>query len=279
LIQLSHGIKLYPPGSAPQSVLTDTETPVVAEKYDEVVFTDPHESFFLQLQSIANLPTISTQYREHAWFPTYSDFGTFQALLEAKKYLEQALKDVKKRQILVDNDLEEVEEVLKNQVEKNKVAAAAKNAVPASRAAISSSSTNNVKKSSGVATTTINPSTVNGNKSSPVVGKTKKSTAVGNSANEPANANVSGIKRAKANATLLTQPAKKAKSVINRPLIAPSASTSQSTTSDQTLLPKNPADSTPSTVFSSSSIPANPSDANLPLASVNETKPTTSVSN
>jgi len=60
---VNHTIKLYPQGAPPASgaaknelVQQSTEKPVLAESYDEVVFTDPTESFFRSLAQITAAP-------------------------------------------------------------------------------------------------------------------------------------------------------------------------------------------------------------------------------
>jgi YEATS domain-containing protein 4 len=42
-----HQLKLYPEDESPQS----TKKPVVVEVYDEIVFPEPTEAFFLQVQN------------------------------------------------------------------------------------------------------------------------------------------------------------------------------------------------------------------------------------
>jgi hypothetical protein len=131
-----HEIKLYPPGVTASSLSTSSATakePVVAETFDEVVFTNPKEIFFQQLQQVAILPPVSELYSQRDYFPRYSDHDTFQALLEAKRYLEKALFNVKNRLLKVDEDMEEVDAAIKIQLEKNKAAAAASAAVVASQ--------------------------------------------------------------------------------------------------------------------------------------------------
>jgi YEATS domain-containing protein 4 len=60
---VNHTIKLYPQGTPPtpsatknELVQQSTEKPVLAETYDEVVFTDPTESFFRSLTQITAVP-------------------------------------------------------------------------------------------------------------------------------------------------------------------------------------------------------------------------------
>ena len=93
-------IKLYPAGMPANSVPTDTETPVVSESYDEVVFTDPTEAFFSQLLKVGQLPPLQYSQQEH--FQTFSDGPDSLALLEAQKFLQKELATAKDRWLSVD---------------------------------------------------------------------------------------------------------------------------------------------------------------------------------
>jgi len=110
--QVAHGIKLYPPGAPANVVPTDTESPVVAESYDEIVFTDPTESFYNHMQRLSSAPPISN-YSQEAHFGQFSDTEDFQALLEAQKFLQEELIVAKERLQLVDTDMQEVDEALR----------------------------------------------------------------------------------------------------------------------------------------------------------------------
>ena len=59
---LTHVIKLYPP-LAPNALPDNTKDgqPVKHERYDEVVFTDPTETFHKQLMQSGNLPKVNSQ--------------------------------------------------------------------------------------------------------------------------------------------------------------------------------------------------------------------------
>lgn len=123
-IQVSHGIKLYPPNTPPTAAPpTDTETPVVAESYDEVVFTDPTETFFEQLQKVGRLPAL--QYSQQAHFPSYADTDDAQALLEAQKFLQTELAAVQERLRTVDSELQATDEHIRQAQERHKAASAA----------------------------------------------------------------------------------------------------------------------------------------------------------
>jgi hypothetical protein len=121
--QVSHGIKLYPPGT-PANTIPETSAPVVAESYDEVVFTDPTEPFFAQLQGlIVNpLPPIEYSLRDH--FGKFSDHDLCTALIEAQKFLQGELNGVKQRLLTIDDEMLQVDNALREQVRINKVTAA-----------------------------------------------------------------------------------------------------------------------------------------------------------
>jgi YEATS domain-containing protein 4 len=115
---VSHGIKLYPPGTPANAVPTDTETPVVAESYDEVVFTDPTEFFFEQLQKVSQLSELEYSQQEH--FPTYSDTEDAQALIEAEKFLQRELAAIHERMQTVDQQLQATDEEYRQAQERQK---------------------------------------------------------------------------------------------------------------------------------------------------------------
>ena len=123
IFQLAQPIKLYPPGTPANVTQTDTENPVVAENYDEVVFTNPTETFFQQLQSVGRAPPVSYAQEDH--FPEYSDSKEVKLLLEAHRFLQDELALAKERLLQVDGDLAQVDEALRQQQDKRKKAAAA----------------------------------------------------------------------------------------------------------------------------------------------------------
>lgn len=149
IIQIAQPIKLYPPGTPANTIPTDTETPVVAETYDEVVFTNPTETFFQQLQSIAHAPSIEYSQEDH--FLKYSDTDDIKALLEAQKFLHTELEWAKQRLLQVDTDLVRVDEALRQQEEIRKKAAAA-NAAKASASGTRKASAARSATSTGPAT-------------------------------------------------------------------------------------------------------------------------------
>lgn len=112
---LNHTIKLYPPGTPPNMAPTskntqDVDKPVLEEFYDEVVFTDPAESFYRSLQQIEHLPKMelplaaapegeagsgSKLQKEHV--EHYDDQKDFLALVAAQNFLQDELSKVKRR--------------------------------------------------------------------------------------------------------------------------------------------------------------------------------------
>lgn len=106
--KLTHAIKLYPPGAPINVAPTDIETPVVSEVYDEVVFTDPTEVFYGQLQRVGTAPPI--MYSQQAHFREFADTEQFQSLLEAQKFLQDELTKVRDRLHYVDTEMKEVDE-------------------------------------------------------------------------------------------------------------------------------------------------------------------------
>lgn len=99
---------------------TDTETPVVSESYDQVVFTDPTEAFMEQLQRVAALPTL--MYSQHDAFKaiTYADTAHAQALVEAQKFVQGELAAVQGRLESVEQDLAGTEDALRQALERQK---------------------------------------------------------------------------------------------------------------------------------------------------------------
>lgn len=160
---VNHTIKLYPPGTPPAGsakkdmVEQSTEKPVLAENYDEVVFTDPTESFFRSLTQVTALPPGASASEEEtasfainkdalkkssrsssgtkhpsssAWKDhidaVYSDREDFLALIAAQKYLQEELAGVKQRFALVTDELPVVDQkLLLAQQQKQREAAAA----------------------------------------------------------------------------------------------------------------------------------------------------------
>ena len=82
--------------------------PVIAESYDEVVFTDPNENFFQQLLQIPKIPKVESSQQESLVesFPDENDFIT---LIGAQKFLQEELEAVKERFRVVSEEYEVVD--------------------------------------------------------------------------------------------------------------------------------------------------------------------------
>ena len=131
---LTHMIKLYPPinpsanahasgtgvsdGGSNASLEKKKEVqPVIHEFYDEVVFTDPTESFHNQLLSgslsTRDIPKVkSNELAVQETFKSYSDEIDFKILLEAQKFLENELASVKDRILRADCSKNELDAAL-----------------------------------------------------------------------------------------------------------------------------------------------------------------------
>jgi hypothetical protein len=103
---------LYPPNTAPHQAPADPNTPVVAETYDEVVFTDPTEPFYHQLLAVRDAPKKPDLYSHAKHFGTFSDEPDMLVLLEAQKFLQSELPSAKERWTNVSKELDEVEDAL-----------------------------------------------------------------------------------------------------------------------------------------------------------------------
>jgi len=113
IFQIMHPIKLYPPGVTAATPSTTSTKPVVHEFYNEVIFTDPRESFHKQLMRMSVLPKIeSREPNVQAAFPRYSDEEDWKALLEAQTFLDAELKKVKHRLMEADTEMEELDVAL-----------------------------------------------------------------------------------------------------------------------------------------------------------------------
>ena len=92
-------------------LLNDDVAPVVAETYDEVVFTDPSESFYSQLLRISLIPKVESSQQEHLQ-TVFNDNDDFLALLEAQKVLQEELSKAKERFRVVSEELQTVDQEL-----------------------------------------------------------------------------------------------------------------------------------------------------------------------
>ena len=85
--------------------------------YDEIVFTNPNESFFQDLQALSEAPTIESEYSQSMHFTQFSDNDDVLALLEAQKFLQDQVALIKERYQRVNEELEAVDRELANVVE------------------------------------------------------------------------------------------------------------------------------------------------------------------
>ena len=116
---LTHFIKLYPTIPANSNSNNNSSSsgnkqePVIHEFYDEVVFTDPTESFHEQLQRWSVLPKIKSQEENiHEYLPTYGDDDDFKAFLEAERFLQLELTNVKDRIMKADTESQDLDSQL-----------------------------------------------------------------------------------------------------------------------------------------------------------------------
>jgi len=129
-IVLTHGIKLYPPivpGTKDPPVVTTNNKekevqPVLHEVYDEVVFTNPTETFYKQLMKSNKItPKIySHEASVQESFKSYSDENDFKTLLEAQKFLHAELGFVKERILRAEKAKEELEEAIADSIAQSK---------------------------------------------------------------------------------------------------------------------------------------------------------------
>jgi Sec-independent protein translocase protein TatA len=98
--------------------------PVVAETYDEVVFTDPNEPFYKQLMGISIVPRIQSTYPEiQCVLSQFTDNEDFLKLLEALRFMDKSVAAVKERMKLATEEMEQVDAALKKVQEAKNTAA------------------------------------------------------------------------------------------------------------------------------------------------------------
>jgi hypothetical protein len=89
----------------------NTTVPVVSEKYDEVVFTNPKLEFHNMLLSADKGKIEYPLSKEEAnleFFRTYGDEEDVQLMIAAKRFLDGELRNVKDRLAKADKELEEI---------------------------------------------------------------------------------------------------------------------------------------------------------------------------
>jgi YEATS domain-containing protein 4 len=212
---VNHTIKLYPPGTPPNALPkdTDTITPVIAETYDEVVFTDPSESFFKSLRQVPVLPKLEPdksdkndnddqddgeettttnkktksgdvqqpetrhpkKWKDQYFNKVYSDQQDFLTLLAAQKFLQEELSKVKQRfQIVNDDTIAVDQKMILAQQQKHREAAAAAAGAGAGVAVSSTAATTANAKSATATTKTTKTTTTGGKKTKTPSGQRKQ---------------------------------------------------------------------------------------------------------
>ena len=150
------------------STYMSTDVPVVSERYDEVVFTDPMVAFHKLLveggggssngknekkrKQLGYPLSNEASVIEH--FRTYGDEGDVKAMLAAKEFLEKELRNVKDRLIKADEELEEVKGQLAATASVSVAAAAAAAVATASTSGVTGGTKGNTTSSSSSSSTT-----------------------------------------------------------------------------------------------------------------------------
>jgi len=107
---------------------------VVAEVFDECVFTDPTEVFYQQLLRVSNLlPVHLKEARVQQSLRQFSDEQDFQALLEAKTFLEKELVSVRERLKQLEGETCVVDYAVRETQEKSRVRKAQRGAVSSAK--------------------------------------------------------------------------------------------------------------------------------------------------
>lgn len=120
---------------------------MVAERYDEAVFTNPHESFYRQLMRISIVPKVTSQdSKVQASFFEYSDADDFNKLVEAQNFLQKELSVVKERLKLINADMEQVDDALLQVAEIKRAAAVQRSATSVHKTKATTSTGNAAKK-------------------------------------------------------------------------------------------------------------------------------------
>jgi len=202
-VLLTHFIKLYPsnaPASADPSTYMTTTVPVVSERYDEVVFTNPKVVFHKQLldgqqQQQTNTKTKKRKKNKQLTYPlshessviehfrTYGDEMDVKAMLAAREFLQKELRTVKDRLIKVDDELEEVKDKLVA------VASESSSTAAATISATAAKSTSKVASGSGGTKGGTSSAATSGKSGSTSISKSskkKKTAAAGSASGEPA---------------------------------------------------------------------------------------------
>lgn len=197
-VLLTHFIKLYPsnaPASADPSTYMTTTVPVVSERYDEVVFTNPKVVFHKQLLDGQQQQGNKKRKKKQLTYPlsheasvidhfrTYGDEIDVKAMLAAREFLQKELRTVKDRLIKVDEELEEVKDALVAAVSESTTAAAA---VAATTAKVASASAGTKGGTSSAAASGKGGATSSKSSKKKKTTAEKKTSAGGGASGEPA---------------------------------------------------------------------------------------------
>lgn len=92
-VEITHPLKLYPPGNTPPVV----KRPVIHEFYDEVVFTDPSPEFLSQMIRDSQRPAVPNPMGDY--FSIYDDSNDIQKILAAQHLVSSELNSVKEEHL------------------------------------------------------------------------------------------------------------------------------------------------------------------------------------
>jgi len=112
-IEVSHILKLYPDGD--QSQQLNPSKPVVAERYDEIVFNDPSDALRARLEA-SSIPPSPNGWKSHPnakWFTVFDMDSEFAQLQQVYQMVTAELQSAPKRR----TQQEEESKALRNQMQ------------------------------------------------------------------------------------------------------------------------------------------------------------------
>ena len=112
-IEVSHILKLYPDGD--QSQQLNPSKPVVAERYDEIVFNDPSDALRARLET-SSIPPSPNGWKSHPnakWFTVFDMDAEFAQLQQVYQMVTAELQSASKRR----TQQEEESKALRNQMQ------------------------------------------------------------------------------------------------------------------------------------------------------------------
>jgi len=112
-IEVSHILKLYPDGD--QSQQLNPSKPVVAERYDEIVFNDPSDALRARLEA-SSIPPSPNGWKSHPnakWFTVFDMDSEFAQLQQVYQMVTAELQSASKRR----TQQEEESKALRNQMQ------------------------------------------------------------------------------------------------------------------------------------------------------------------